>query len=529
MAKILLVEDDNNLREIYEARLQAEGYTIVSAMDGEAALVVAKQEKPDLVISDVMMPRISGFEMLDILRNTEGLKDVKVIMLTALGQAEDKTRADSLGADRYLVKSQVTLEDIVKAAHELLGNDETPSAPQATAAAAEQAATMTAATVPATNPVPPTPAPATPIVAATSPAPSPVVTPPQSNAPAAPTPPATLSAAPLATASPQSPATNPAPTTTEAGSASAMPTTQSPTPPASAQQPVTTITNPPSDVPTDDATAQQPVTIASTDAQQQPPTASVPSPIPAQPTPQEPPLSTAPTAPMPAQSSSDEEAAIKAQIENFVSQNDQTAPKPISANDAAMANAIQDLVSNTTATTPTPAPPKVITPPESTPSVLQPAGNSTNQGNTMAETASPTPDTGPAMTPAGLGSVAPVTTTSPPAGTPGTVATPPQTTPQNQVPPSQPAEDGVTVGHKKVIAPISSPDAVQPLGLDELLKKEGITNLEDSQHAPAPGTGTMPSTNPALPAQPSLPTTPHPPGHVISPNNTAVDPNTIAL
>src|SRR5579884_2671887 len=113
MAKLMLVEDDNNLREIYEARLQAEGYDIVSARDGEEALVVAKNERPDLVISDVMMPKISGFEMLDILRNTPGLEAVKVIMLTALGQAEDQSRADKLGADRYLVKSQVTLEDIV--------------------------------------------------------------------------------------------------------------------------------------------------------------------------------------------------------------------------------------------------------------------------------------------------------------------------------------------------------------------------------------------------------------------------------
>lgn len=134
MAKVLLVEDDNNLREIYEARLQAEGYEIVSARDGEEALVVAKAEQPDLVISDVMMPKISGFEMLDILRNTEGLKDVKVIMLTALGQAEDQTRADSLGADRYLVKSQVTLEDIVNAAKQLLTGE---TAEPATAAPAE--------------------------------------------------------------------------------------------------------------------------------------------------------------------------------------------------------------------------------------------------------------------------------------------------------------------------------------------------------------------------------------------------------
>ena len=125
MSKVMLVEDDNNLREIYEARLQAEGYNIVTARDGEEALVVAKAEHPDLVISDVMMPKVSGFEMLDILRNTEGLQDVKVIMLTALGQSDDQQRADKLGADSYLVKSQVTLEDIVKVAARLL--DETPA------------------------------------------------------------------------------------------------------------------------------------------------------------------------------------------------------------------------------------------------------------------------------------------------------------------------------------------------------------------------------------------------------------------
>src|SRR3982750_567120 len=135
MAKILLVEDDNNLREIYSARLQAEGYEIVSAKDGEEALVVAKAEKPDLIISDVMMPKISGFEMLDILRNTDGLQDVKVIMLTALGQSDDQDRADKLGADRYLVKSQVTLEDIIKNAHELLGDAPAEAEPEPAAPA----------------------------------------------------------------------------------------------------------------------------------------------------------------------------------------------------------------------------------------------------------------------------------------------------------------------------------------------------------------------------------------------------------
>jgi len=129
MTKIMLVEDDNNLREIYEARLSAEGYEIVSAADGEEALAIAVREKPDLIISDVMMPKISGFDMLDILRSTPETKNAKVIMMTALSQAEDKERADKLGADRYLVKSQVTLEDVVGVAREVLGEKAIAVAP----------------------------------------------------------------------------------------------------------------------------------------------------------------------------------------------------------------------------------------------------------------------------------------------------------------------------------------------------------------------------------------------------------------
>ena len=144
MTKIMLVEDDNNLREIYQARLAAEGFDIVSSSDGEAALAQAAKERPDVIISDVMMPKISGFEMLDILRNTDGLKNVKVIMLTALGQAEDSQRANSLGADRYLVKSQVTLEDIVKATHELVGD--APETPPAAASTTEDTSAQDNAT-----------------------------------------------------------------------------------------------------------------------------------------------------------------------------------------------------------------------------------------------------------------------------------------------------------------------------------------------------------------------------------------------
>jgi CheY-like chemotaxis protein len=174
MAKIMLVEDDNNLREIYEARLLAEGYEIISAKDGEEALALAVKEKPDLIISDVMMPKISGFDMLDILRSTAETKNTKVIMMTALSQAEDKTRADKLGADRYLVKSQVTLEDVAKVAQEVLSGEESGS----TTDSIVPTPVVDTAPVAVTTPVPePTTVPAEPVAEPVEPAPGPAIEP----------------------------------------------------------------------------------------------------------------------------------------------------------------------------------------------------------------------------------------------------------------------------------------------------------------------------------------------------------------
>ncbi len=203
MAKIMLVEDDNNLREIYGARLLAEGYEIVAAKDGEEALAMAVKEKPDLIISDIMMPKISGFDMLDILRSTPETKDTKVIMMTALSQAEDKERAGKLGADRYLVKSQVTLEDVAKTAAEVLGtateagSTVTPSAP----------APEPVAVTPAPTPVP-TPAPTAEPAVVPAPTPTPVAV--SEPVAAVPTPVAEPAAAPVA--APEPVAVTPAPT-----------------------------------------------------------------------------------------------------------------------------------------------------------------------------------------------------------------------------------------------------------------------------------------------------------------------------
>lgn len=110
---ILLVEDDDNLANVYETRLQAEGFKTTRVNNGGDALQAALQSKPDLILLDVMMPKMSGFDVLDILRSTPETAKTKIIMLTALSQDSDKERAQSLGADDYLVKSQVVIADVV--------------------------------------------------------------------------------------------------------------------------------------------------------------------------------------------------------------------------------------------------------------------------------------------------------------------------------------------------------------------------------------------------------------------------------
>lgn len=169
MTKILLVEDDKSLREIYGVRLLAEGYDIVSAGDGEEALAMAIKEKPNLIVSDVMMPKISGFDMLDILRSTTETKQIKVIMMTALSSEDQRLRGEQLGADRYLVKSQVGIEDVVRTVHEVLADAPVSSPAPTFSSPAPRAATPTPATPVATPVVPPP----TPVAQPTAPTPTP--------------------------------------------------------------------------------------------------------------------------------------------------------------------------------------------------------------------------------------------------------------------------------------------------------------------------------------------------------------------
>lgn len=127
--KILLVEDDTALAGVYKSRLELEGFDVRDVNNGEEALSAAVDYKPDLVLLDAMMPKISGFDVLDILRNTPETTNIRVIMLTALSQPKDKERAESLGVDDYLVKSQVVIGDVVERVKYHLGmtTDSQPS------------------------------------------------------------------------------------------------------------------------------------------------------------------------------------------------------------------------------------------------------------------------------------------------------------------------------------------------------------------------------------------------------------------
>ncbi len=234
--KILLVEDDKSLREIYGVRLYEEGYDIVSAGDGEEALAMAIKDRPDLIISDVMMPKISGFDMLDILRSTTETKNIKVIIMTALSSEEQRQRGVSLGADRYLVKSQVGIEDVVRTVHEIL--QDAPIAGQP-AMVSRPAAPV----VPAPRPVasPPAPRPTEPLAQASAqpsaPAPSAPAQPAPVQSAPIPTPPAQPQAAPVQPMKPVQPIpVQPAPAQPQPIMTPSSPTSIQTGPPAQVQE-----------------------------------------------------------------------------------------------------------------------------------------------------------------------------------------------------------------------------------------------------------------------------------------------------
>ncbi|OGD57138.1 hypothetical protein A2V71_01745 [Candidatus Berkelbacteria bacterium RBG_13_40_8] len=110
---ILLVDDDLTLREMYEERLKAEGFDIIQASNGEEAMKKAKENKPNIILLDIMMPKINGFDVLKDLKADPDLKEIPVIVLTALIQDVDRVQGKKLGAVDYIVKSETMPGEVI--------------------------------------------------------------------------------------------------------------------------------------------------------------------------------------------------------------------------------------------------------------------------------------------------------------------------------------------------------------------------------------------------------------------------------
>lgn len=118
---ILLVDDDLTLREMYDDRLKAEGFDIIQASNGEEAIQKAKETKPNVVLLDVMMPKINGFDVLKQLKEDPETKDIPVIILTALIQDVDRMQGKKLGAADYIVKSETMPGEVIAKIKGVLG------------------------------------------------------------------------------------------------------------------------------------------------------------------------------------------------------------------------------------------------------------------------------------------------------------------------------------------------------------------------------------------------------------------------
>ncbi|MFH0987453.1 MAG: response regulator [Patescibacteria group bacterium] len=114
MTKLLIVEDDKFLRDLLSKKLSEENFSIATAVDGEEGVKKIQEENPSLILLDLILPGMNGFEVLKKSKENPVTKEIPVIVLSNLGQKEDVDRAIKLGAKDYLIKAHFTLEEIVE-------------------------------------------------------------------------------------------------------------------------------------------------------------------------------------------------------------------------------------------------------------------------------------------------------------------------------------------------------------------------------------------------------------------------------
>ena len=120
MAKILVIDDDNYLRGIYVAVFSDAGYEVFDAFDGKEGLESAKKNQPDLVFTGIVMPNMTGFDMMTAMKTDEQLKNIPVVVSSHLGRETDRVQAEELGAKAFIVKGRFSPKQVVQIVTDLL-------------------------------------------------------------------------------------------------------------------------------------------------------------------------------------------------------------------------------------------------------------------------------------------------------------------------------------------------------------------------------------------------------------------------
>ena len=118
---VLIIEDDEFLRSWVTKRLEQAGYRVVVAVDGESGLAAAAEHHPTLILLDILLPGMNGYEFLEKIKTRDDLKSIPVIVFSNLGQREEIAKAQALGIDDFLIKANFTLDDLVTKIKERLG------------------------------------------------------------------------------------------------------------------------------------------------------------------------------------------------------------------------------------------------------------------------------------------------------------------------------------------------------------------------------------------------------------------------
>ena len=118
--KILIIEDEKLLLEMYQSRFEKEGYQVLTATTGRPGLKLAKEEKPDLIILDILMPRTDGYEVIKKVREDAQIKKIPILVLSNLGQQEEINKGLKLGADDYIVKTDITPSELINKVERML-------------------------------------------------------------------------------------------------------------------------------------------------------------------------------------------------------------------------------------------------------------------------------------------------------------------------------------------------------------------------------------------------------------------------